>query len=58
MTGWSSTEAEVIYTDEMTKYYAAWKQASDILDDDIDFIPSIIEHERTALPSVLIDFDE
>ncbi|CAF0737607.1 unnamed protein product [Adineta steineri] len=55
ITGWSYLEAEIIYLDEMNNYYTAWKEASKILeDDDIDFIPSIIEHEKIALPLILI----
>ncbi|CAF1367878.1 unnamed protein product, partial [Adineta steineri] len=55
ITGWTFLEAEIIYLDEMNNYYTAWKEASKILeDDDIDFIPSIIEHEKIALPLILI----
>jgi hypothetical protein len=56
ITGWSLTEAEIIYADEMNSYYAAWQGASQILEDeDINFIPSIIEHEKIVLPWVLIN---
>jgi hypothetical protein len=55
ITGWTLTEAEIISADENKNYLAAWKEASQISeDDDINFIPSIIEHAKIELPSVLI----
>jgi hypothetical protein len=55
ITGWTFSEAQLIYKDEINNYYAAWEKASQILeDDDIDFIPSIIEHEKLELPFVSI----
>jgi hypothetical protein len=39
----------------MDNYYEAWKKQSHILEDnDIDFISSIIEHEKLKVPFVSI----
>ncbi len=53
--GWTFDAAQLIYVDEMDNYYEAWKKQSHILEDnDIDFISSIIEHEKLKVPFVSI----